>query len=126
MNAISIRAPWWWFILYAGKDIENRDWYTNYRGKVLIHASKWFGKQEVYDDFQDAKEFAGLVGLPSVTLGDMRCLGGHIVGSVEIVGCITKSDSPWFFGKYGFVLKNPVALEKPYPVKGALGFFDVT
>ena len=49
---------------------------------------------------------------------------GGIIGSVEIVDCVTESKSPWFFGRYGFVLRNPVAL--PFrPFKGMLGFFDV-
>lgn len=26
--ALSIRQPWAWAILHAGKDIENRDWHT--------------------------------------------------------------------------------------------------
>ena len=26
MKALSIRQPWAWLILHAGKDIENRDW----------------------------------------------------------------------------------------------------
>lgn len=32
LPAISIRQPWAWLILNAGKDIENRDWPTNFRG----------------------------------------------------------------------------------------------
>jgi hypothetical protein len=44
------------------------------------------------------------------------------VGSVEIVDCVTVSDSPWFDGRYGFVLRNPEPL--PFrPMRGALGFF---
>jgi hypothetical protein len=49
---------------------------------------------------------------------------GGVVGSVEIVDCVAASDSPWFVGDYGFVLRNPQVL--PFtPFKGALGFFDV-
>jgi hypothetical protein len=44
---------------------------------------------------------------------------------VEIVDCVSESSSPWFFGKYGFVLSNPRVLRNPIPCKGALGFFDV-
>lgn len=55
----------------------------------------------------------------------MKAMGGCIVGTVDIVDCVSKSDSPWFFGRYGFVLANPVAFEKPIPCKGALGFFTV-
>lgn len=40
MKALSIRQPWAWMILHAGKDIENREWPTRFRGRVLIHASK--------------------------------------------------------------------------------------
>lgn len=40
--ALSIRQPWAWAILHAGKRIENRDWRgCKYRGPVLIHASLW-------------------------------------------------------------------------------------
>jgi len=39
MIALSVRQPWAWLLL-NGKDIENRDWYTKYRGPLAIHASK--------------------------------------------------------------------------------------
>ena len=55
----------------------------------------------------------------------MRPHGGHIVGKVDIVDCVTESESPWFFGRHGFVLANPVAFARPVPCKGALGFFTV-
>jgi hypothetical protein len=50
---------------------------------------------------------------------------GGIVGEVELVDCVIRSDSPWFFGEYGFVLQNPKPLTfRPY--RGQLGFFNVT
>src|SRR5688500_15197389 len=48
-----------------------------------------------------------------------------VVGTVEIVGCVTESDSPWFFGPYGFVLRNPRRLARPVPCAGRLGFWTV-
>jgi hypothetical protein len=51
---------------------------------------------------------------------------GAIVGTVEIVDCVSRSGSPWFFGDYGFVLKDPIALPEPIECKGALGFWDVS
>jgi hypothetical protein len=42
---------------------------------------------------------------------------------VEVVDCITTSDSPWFIGPFGFVLANPVAFAVTVPCKGRLGFF---
>ena len=47
-KAISIRQPWAWAIVHAGKDIENRDWSTRYRGPVCIHAAKGMTKDEFY------------------------------------------------------------------------------
>jgi len=126
MKALSIRAPWWWLILHAGKDIENRDWPTRYRGPILIHAGKWFNPIAVRDDFKDARDMAepGRE-LPPVSLADLRAGGGMIVGHAEIVDCVEQSKSRWFFGRYGFVLRNAVALDVGIPFKGALGLFDV-
>ena len=126
MKAISIRAPWWWAILYHGKDIENRDWATGFRGRVLLRASKWWDRDELkleYSSLWKISERAHLPG-PRPDWVAMRGCGGCIVGSVEIVDCVTRSSSAWFMGKYGFVLRNPIAFESPKPCKGALGFFE--
>lgn len=120
MKALSIRQPWAWLILHGGKDIENRDWATRFRGRILIHASKGMTQS----DYVAAANFAKLAGLDMEipAFGDME--RGGIVGSVEIVDCVAESDSPWFMGKHGFVLRDPA----PRPFfhwKGRLGFFDV-
>ena len=44
---------------------------------------------------------------------------------MEIVDCVAASDSPWFVGDYGFVLRNPVSFETPIPCRGALSFWNV-
>jgi hypothetical protein len=49
---------------------------------------------------------------------------GGIVGGCEIVGCVIASDSPWFSGPYGFVLRHQTSI--PFvPLRGRLGFFRV-
>lgn len=125
-KALSVRAPWWWLILHGGKDIENRDWPTNYRGTVLIHASKWWRTIEVLEDMSWGYPLAQRhCGRRFTAEDDIRPFGGCIVGMVDIVGCVSASDSPWFFGDYGFHLADPVAFREPIPCKGALGFFTV-
>jgi len=124
VKALSIRQPWAWMILHAGKDIENRDWQTKFRGTVYIHASKWFRDQEVFETFQDMKPIMK-EDRPQATIGDLRAMCGMIVGTVDIVDCVSQSTSPWFFGRYGFVLENPKPIT-PFPVKGKLNFFEVT
>ena len=134
MIALSIRQPWASLILKAGKDIENRCWPTKFRGRMLIHSAKGMTRTE----HEDAIAFAvGAIQADPRNAGTakrttLRDLGfafddlqrGGIVGSVEIVDCVSSSASPWFCGGYGFVLRNPQML--PFaPFKGSLGFFDV-
>ena len=123
--ALSIRQPWAWAIINAGKDIENRDWPTKFRGPVCIHAAKGMTLDE-YDGFIRTIHQVSLTRpFPSgaVVPHGAGLLRGGIIGVVEIVDCVETSESPWFFGRYGFVLRNarPVDFN---PVKGALGFFD--
>lgn len=121
MKSISIRQPWAWLILHGGKDIENRDWPTQVRGTVLVHASKGMTRDE-YEDAKDTYEYASGCSVRMPAFVELE--RGGIVGQVDIVGCATKSTSPWFFGKFGFILANAKPL--PFrPYKGMLGFFEV-
>ncbi|RWF02946.1 ASCH domain-containing protein [Mesorhizobium sp.] len=123
--ALSVRQPWPWAIIHGGKDIENRDWPTKIRGRVCLHASKGMTR----DEYEDCLATVHHISLshpfpPGLTLPAFDDLPrGGIVGTVEIAGCVTDSASPWFFGRYGFVLRNPEPLADVIPVKGALGFF---
>lgn len=116
MKALSIRQPWADAIIWHGKDVENRSWPTSYRGPVLIHAAKKWGADERAD-------LAFIEDMTGTKLEDVdRPLLGGIVGQAEIVDCVSDMDSRWFFGPYGFVLRNAKAL--PFqPCRGALGFF---
>ncbi len=114
--AISIRQPWAWAILHAGKDIENRDWVTRFRGPVAIHAAKGMTLREFFDAMSFMETVAP-VDLPSTDLPR-----GGIVGVAEIVDCVNRSSSPWFVGRWGFVLRN--ARPVPFvPCRGKLGLF---
>ena len=122
MKALSIRQPWAWLILHACKDIENRNWPTAVRGRVLIHA----GKVMTRIDYEDAcYSFRAPIGCSGKAMPSFETIErGGIIGSVEIVDCVTESESPWFFGRYGYVLRDPRPL--PFaPWRGQLGFFDV-
>lgn len=121
MIALSIRQPWAWHILHSGKDIENRDWPTKFRGRVLVHAAKGCTR----DEWENGNDPLWHCGGPTIELPALAELPrGGIVGSVEIVDCVTGSDSHWFAGRFGFVLRDPQPL--PFtPWRGQLGFFDV-
>ncbi len=115
--AISIRQPWAWAIINAGKDIENRDWSTKFRGPVCIHAAK----NVTWSEWDDALFFMmGKMDVhPPLRIDIAK---GGIIGTADIVDCVEVSDSPWFFGRYGFVLRNVQPVEF-IPCNGALGFF---
>ena len=118
IKALSVRQPWAWAIIHAGKDIENRSWRSsNFRGRVAIHASKGMEKAEYY-------ESANFIKMLTDSVPQARDLArGGIIGSVEIVDAVRSSPSPWFFGPFGLVLANPEPCDF-IPVKGQLGFFD--
>lgn len=122
MKALSIRQPWAYAILHLGKTIENRDWYSSYRGPLLIHASKGVTRHEYASAlwWMAHRSLCHPQGLPSFE----EMPKGGIVGVGRMVDCVKESSSPWFEGTWGFVLEGVTPVEF-YPCKGSLGLFDV-
>jgi len=124
--ALSVRQPWAWAIVHSRKDIENRSWSAHiaalrtalaFRGPVCIHTSKGMTRDE-YEGALETFHNCGVIGWPKPD----ELLRGGIIGTVEIVDVVRKSDSPWFFGSIGLVLANPQPIEF-IPSTGALGYF---
>lgn len=103
VKALSIKQPYPHHIFHDGKDVENRDWPTKGRGWFIIHAG--VSKSELAASQYD---------LPR----------GGVVGVARIVDCVTEMDSRWFFGRYGFVLRDAIPLPL-IPCRGQLGFFSL-
>lgn len=116
-KALSILQPWAWLIVNRHKEIENRRWPTRYRGRLLVHAGKKWGREQ-REDMEWVRE-----NFPHIVLPQTFELGG-IVGETRIVACVTRSISRWFFGPYGFELADSRPL--PFvPLRGQLGMFEV-
>lgn len=120
-EALSVRQPWAWAIIYAGKDIENRSWQAvnhglKRRGRVAIHAAKGLTRAE----YLEACEFMRGLGVICPPPAALDCAG--IIGSVDVVDVVRQSDSPWFFGPRGLVLQDPAPCEF-IPAVGQLGYF---
>ncbi len=130
MKALSIRQPWAFAILHAGKNVENRNWredgphgrqaraligYT-----IAIHAAQGMTHDEYYCAADCIAAIAPLCAVPPFA----ALPRGGIVGTARIEGWLSQSASPWFFGPYALLLAcaRPVRF---VPFKGALGFFDV-
>lgn len=122
MKALSIRAPWAWAILHAGKDVENRTWRTNFRGTVAIHASSAMSRPFYEEASAEIRRTNRKANVPPYE----ELVRSAIVGVVDLVGCEENSRSKWYDGDgYGFVLKNPRPLIKPIPCGGRLNFWEV-
>lgn len=127
MKALSIRQPWAWAILHAGKRIENRSWATSFCGPVLIHAARGCTREEHARFLEFYRSLAAREpGLPhsAAVPSPEQLERGGIVGRATIVNCVAASTSPWFSGPFGLVLEDVEPL--PFrPMRGALGFFEV-
>lgn len=119
-KAISIRQPWAWLIVNGFKDIENRNWYTQFRGEVFIHAGKSIDRAE----YAAAQELFAAIAPSECLPPPERLRRGGFVGTAEISGCVQHSLSPWFTGRFGFRLQQQKAIAF-IPHKGQLGLFNV-
>jgi hypothetical protein len=113
MKALTIKQPWAWAIVHAGKDIENRSWNTRLRGTIAIHAGLGYDKEA---------ELPRGIKVPT----DREIVHGAIIGLVDIVDVVEKHRSKWFSGPFGFVLSNPRSLSNPILCPGRLSFWEVS
>ena len=123
MKALTVKQPWADLIVSGVKDIENRTWQTNYRGRILIHASKnptpkWqlynYELPIILNHIQSNYPFGHIV--------------GAIVGMVDIVDCVKQHPSEWAEDSddvWNWVIANPIKFTNPIMgVKGALSLWE--
>lgn len=122
-RALSIRQYWLHAILNFGKEIENRTWKPPQwiiGQRVALHASQ----QIEYESADTIRSLANLF-KPKFNESIAGAVTGAILATAKIEGFVTQSNSRWFFGPYGWVLKDVYVLPEPYPCKGALGLWRV-
>ncbi len=110
---LTIRQPWASAIFVAGKDVENRGWTTDYRGRLWVHAG-------LYKKRDDPDRWAKRhrLWIPEEPLPR-----GVILGSTELVDVVTDADSPWALrGHLHFLLIRSRLLVRPVPWTGGLTF----
>jgi len=134
MKALTIKQPWASLIAHGIKDVENRTWKTNYRGRIYIHAST---PRKFKVDLTDDQTRLALPVLQTAMEGTMAF--GAIIGEVDIVDCVLNHPSIWAEKSmaskdwqkegnlyvYNWVLANPVLYDEPIlEVKGKLSFWE--
>ena len=125
LRAISIRQPWAWAVVHAGKNVENRSataprqFKSAVGQRVLIHASShrlsWADMAAAVACLKERG-----VACPSPS----NLMYGGVIGSVLVTGIVTRRRSPWFRGPYVLVFADP--RPEPFmPARGQVGLFRV-
>ena len=138
MKVISLYQPFASLVVCGAKQFETRSWDTQYRGPLLIHATKsmprWCIEIIAHSDSQQFLN-AGLY--------ESKIPQGFIIGQVELVRTLRSEDwkeektiegqELWSFeyehgdyspNRFAWELKNPVRFVNPIPAKGSQGFWN--
>jgi len=120
MKALSVHQPWGWAIAHGPKRIENRTWFSRYRGPVLIHAARNPNtlKRATVDAWREL-----LPGLPAV---DELVYGAIIaVARLKRIDPVERCRGQLFAqGPFCWQLDDVYPLQ-PIPYRGAQGLFEI-
>lgn len=151
MRAISIWQPWASALVIGSKQIETRHWGTNYRGPLVIHASKrkilwelekyhsdfsflgamkpigWDARNNAMTDI-DKLPFGALIGIGNL----VECRKTESFTDIELFTPRGISPYQWTEDqmgnfephRYGWVFDGMRSFD-PIPFRGAQGFFNV-
>jgi len=134
MKALTILQPYAHLIAIGQKLIENRTWYSFYKGPIAIHA----GKGRSMLDIGKLPDGTKVDNDTLIPISDMAF--GAIVATAYMEDCVSidnlragncKEPHKWLvdhshaLGPYCFILNNVNRLTTPIPYKGQLGFFDI-
>ena len=127
-KALSLRQPYAWLIANGYLLVDDRTWGTQYRGPLLIHASKG-----IYEQYYDYIKSDTDIPIPAK---DKLGYGG-VVGIANLVHCCRPSQLPGSMSRvqrahfsmvhedyFGFLFEQarPLAL---MPCPGKLGIFEI-
>lgn len=126
MRVLSFSQPWLWAILNAGKRVENRTWAPPIHmidQRIALHAAM------SWDD--SAIGYFTEFGIEFPARYDMYPRG-QIVGVATIDRVVTEvrtlsaDQARWFFGPYGWILRDVRELTEPIEHRGGLGLRELS
>jgi len=119
-TALSVRQPWANLLVWGLKTIEVRSWSTNYRGPLLIHASKKVDEIGNKRFPMNNQALGAVVG--QVDLIDVKPF------TVELWSDLADSHldlGPYFSGLYAWYVTNPIPFDEPIPFPGKTKLFRI-
>lgn len=131
VKVLSIKEPFASLIVDGIKDVENRTRQTNYRGVILIHASKLSTtekRQCKTADLLTPDQIEAIInsGLSNYYFGQMW-QSGAIIGICTLKDCTMFEKSIWADPQcYQLVMENPEWFDNPITgCKGQLGLWEI-
>lgn len=126
LNTLSIQQPFALLEVLGIKDIENRTWKTDYRGRIYIHACAWKNGRSIYQLTEEQKSIVSKYPIVKSLLDEKELMYSAIIGHVDLVDIVEDSSSVWALkDHYHWILANPVMFESSIVnVKGQLNFWD--
>lgn len=98
MKALSIKQPWASLIAHGIKDVENRTWKTNFRGRIYIHSTKdvIYWKNALSLNQIDQVRIENYELLAGIVRRNLKVIPtSAIIGEVDIVDCVINHPSIW-------------------------------
>lgn len=125
MRALSLSQPWLHAVLHFDKRVENRKWRPPVKilgQTIVLHAAKSWDRAGA-----EFLERLGFVVPERPTLAAGAIVGTAVVdGMVESFEQLAPDQARWFFGPYGWKLRDVVVLNDPIVhVTGSLGLWEV-
>lgn len=115
LHGLTLHQPWAWAIAAGYKRIENRSWAPPevFLGtRIAIHAGKTWAPAGGLFIRERLTEYRGEL-LPD----EVEVTTAAIIAVARLAGVVQASDDPWFFGPFGWVLEDVVAIA-PVPCRG--------
>lgn len=127
MKTLSVRQPWASLLVSGLKDIENRTWAPNYKGRILIHASSAKVPQKIADktifevnnEIENEQMFGNFPEFEDLEYS-------AIIGYVTVNGYSNDSVSVWAEPvEYQWNIEDAYIFDEPIRnVKGKLNLFE--
>lgn len=118
LYALTVHRPWGYAITRLDKDVENRNWQCPLEigSFIAIHNGKKWDKTGAAIVWQ--LNSGELIPNPTEETDPPGC----IIGIARFGGNVEASASPWFVGRYGWILKDVISIP-PVPCRGQQGLW---
>jgi hypothetical protein len=115
--ALTVKQPWARLIMLGIKNVENRSWTTDYRGRIFVHAGvKW--DPSPWPDDPRLSDFG------TTYFNATSMPAGVLLGTVDLYDIAEDSTSPWARkGDHHWLIRNPQPFSNPVPWRGQMGLW---